>query len=245
MDLVSSGTIVNDVQRYTNLSFGANRKPLTLQDVRIEICESCEALSGMIRAQEFGDQYFTLNEFVTLSANVSSFDINDTLAEPFLDLKKISWLKSTTQVIPLLEAGVDDWYRNGIQPQSWSRFSPRYRVMRNAIEFYPTPVADMGIIVSYSTQLDVSPDADWSVYMANGWRRWIVTDVCRKVMIADGKSQQAQYFQSLRDDAWQQVVTSNTSRDEYGVLRVRNTESLNMGTAEFRDFMTQFGWLNR
>lgn len=221
MKLVTSASIISDVERRLNLTFDGKTKPITLSDVRAEICESVEDLCALVRDADFGDDYLLQTELVSLAAGVSSYDFVN-LQHPVMDIKKVAWLKEATFSVPLRRAGVDDWYRYGITAKSWSSSTPTYRMVGNKIEFYPIPETGVQIILSYVGSLNTSTTTNWEVYMANGWRKWIVADVCRKVSIAENKPDRMSQFTSEREDAWNSICMSNADRDEWHPLSVRD-----------------------
>jgi len=224
MQLVTRDTLAADVARRLHLTFDERTKPITLSDLHIELAESCDTLSGMIRAIDVGDDYLTRSQLVTIPAGESTIDFADTLNGTFLALKKVSWMETSDRTSTLRHAGIDELHADAGWGAGWTSATPTYRLMGAGIQFYPTPLTDVRVIVTYAASIVTSADDSWSAAMGPGWRRWIVADVARKVLLADNKPDMARLYEVEADTAWQRIILTNMERDEYVLRGVRNVE---------------------
>lgn len=191
--------------------------------VNLMIVDAGQRLASLIRAQDFGDDFFTTNDVVACDDTQGYID-TQTLTDTFVRLKKVAWLRASGETpVPLDKASIDETYTGGITTATWGASElPKYRLVRNRILFYPAPAAAVTVIVTYDTDIGLASDLSNSVVLYPGWREWIVLDACRQISQREKDMALAAQWAAERDEVWNVVIKGNSPRDDWQPEQVRD-----------------------
>jgi len=210
----------------TRLGYGSgftSNTDVKLTDVNSMIVQSSRELGTLIRSSDFGDDFFLTHDVVALNGTKGYVDVTTDLTDNFLRLRKVAWLKSSSEKpTPLHRASIDETYIGGIETSAWSQSGPVYRLTKGRINFYPPPSSTVIVIVSYDSDLGLESDLSNSILLYPGWREWIVLDVCRKICTREKDLVSARMFASERDEKWEQISRLASQRDDWEPEAVRD-----------------------
>jgi hypothetical protein len=219
---VAGTDIREDVRVTLGLStFSANTKPDTSTVNRL-IVRSSQELAGRIKAIEGSDDFFTKDESVTLNSSQGYVDLT-TLTENFVALRKVAWMRSTSESpVPIERASIDRTFSYGIDTRDWGSIVPTYRLTNNRITFYPAPSSTVTVRLYYDSDIGLESDLSNTVTLYPGWQEWIVMDVCRRICQLVKKLGDASYYEGQRESAWQLIVGASMGRDQWNPPQVRD-----------------------
>lgn len=188
---------------------------------------ACALLGGAVkkRVSEF---YFTESSTLT---TVNGISVVSTPSN-FSDLYSLTWQKSTSEEIPLERARTEDFraYPNAWNDSECTKIF--YRIVGNAIEFFPTPDAAYTLNVYYSTGLYPTSTAS-TFYCRDGWDQWIALQTALMVrgrQQKDATDIRLMLFGPDGQSGLDKDLRDQLRRDKAGIRRVRDVRSSIMGT---------------
>lgn len=193
----------------------------TITYVNSVIVQAFDSLATKLR-NGFGDDWMVESEEVTLQGDTNELDVIDDFVHPVARIKKVAWVRSTTEVQPIRRANMEDVFRRGVQSVPWQSFTPLYKEAGDKIVFYPTPSEDVILFFQYSTGFDIADDLNSTITVYPGWEEWVINESCRVIRV--GQDKDSSRFAQARDDAWENIVTDNQSKDEWETPRVRDVQ---------------------
>ncbi len=213
-------TIRDKVKERCNLpSLSSATKP-SLTYVNSVIVQAFDQLCTKLK-NGFGDDWFVRSEEITLQANTNDLDIINDFTQPVARLKKVAWVRAADQVVDVRRANRGEVFVRGSTPVSWDGYAtPMYRATGDSIVFYPTPASDVLLFFQYSTGLTIADDLSTTITLYPGWEEWVINEACRVIKV--GLDQSSNNFVAGRDDAWENIVRDNESKDEWQAPQVRD-----------------------
>lgn len=226
---VSCNDIVDAVNVRLNYADGGftTSTATTLAQVQAMVAESARSLSARVSAEEWGDEFLGSWSATTTTADVPYIILDPAIFGNVLRIKRVQWQKSTTQIMPLMKAGIDDVDSMGVGSISWDQMAPKYRRHANRIYFYPKSPAAYDVRFYYTKALDLATSVSTAVDMWPGWMDYIALDVCAKIHEKEGKDFTS--FINRREECWQTIVRSNSGSDDWGVDQIRDLNPLYNG----------------
>lgn len=178
------------------------------------IQESCRDLAGIVGEM---DWYFvtTANLVTVADSALVALPVN------FAQLERIVWKRSSTQVMPLDVANLEE-VRPPLGSDTWETRTPKYRLTSQSLEFFPTPKAVYNLEARYSTGVFISNAAD-SLVGHLGWDTWVVYNACCIVCQRQEKDYSA--FSSERDRKLIEIMRA-TKRDKNAVVQPRDVRGV-------------------
>lgn len=185
--------------------------PITSAMILDLVKVATELLAGLVGSAASAELYFATSAVLTTAPGI------DTVALPagFVSLLRLSWQKSATQDLPLEVASVDNF---DAWPGTWSGVTPRYRLLGETIQLFPTPDAVHTLNVFYATGLSPTAATDQLVLRA-GWDLWIGLQTAMLVRARQQKdpSDLGALLGKVEGD-----LRAQLKRDRWGVRRVRD-----------------------
>jgi hypothetical protein len=184
----------------------------------------------------YGDGYLTKSATIT---TIAGLDISS-LPSDFLTLKKLYWVRGTADIVPLHIANNDNLLINNYGSQSWSNYTPRYKLEDTVIRWFPTPSAIYTVLVDYIYQpVALSVDSDTVDVKLNG-DLFIIYEVCRRIAIREDKDPSVFMFE--RDRVAKEIKELASERDESANKILRGINSTYQeSTQQRRDRLTNYG----
>lgn len=205
-----------DLPAYSSTTF------ISTDEILDMVKTSAQMLSGIIDAA-WGEHYFTTSTNLSTVANTSTVP----LPSNFGNLIKLAWRKSATEPRIFLEqANLEAW---DPYPSNWTDVTPKYRVIGESIELFPTPDAVYTLPLYYSTGIFVTQTSD-TIPIRVGWDEWLVLDVCIKILQKQDLDASQLLAQRERVEA---IVRQNaTRRDRSKPRQVRDVRGMVMAPGD-------------
>lgn len=212
MTTVLVSDIIEQVRVRLNLPTPSSDTFLTSTEVLNLVKFSARRLSGKVRRE--GSDFFTTVSLLTTTPSV------DTVALPTncTDVRKVAWMRTAGEGVPMERAGVDDWLAAGEQAQAWNG-APMYVVQGSSLRLFPCPTQAYSIALYHDTGIFVTATGD-EFAVQPGWEEWIVLDVCIRYRQAEEKD--ASEFVAERGEVEAEVLTQARARDRYRTAEVRD-----------------------
>lgn len=218
MSTVNVNDLIDQIRTRCDIPYPATTTPITLAWVERELSSSAFRLSGLLCDWLGEDRFTTLANLVTAigASNVP-------LPDDFRSLKRVDWVRTPTEVIPLERATVDDWDADPTvvswQPGVMCGRGPIYRILANDLVFWPLPDQIYNLRVYYVSRI---PDLTAGGYFScgDGWDEWLVLDVCAKVRVRQ-KQDNSDMLQAKAEV--QAGIQSCAPRDQWKTAQVRDT----------------------
>jgi len=185
--------------------------PITTAMILDLVKVATELLAAVVGEVGLSELYFASNTQLTTQPGVATV----ALPAAFTSLLRLSWQKSPTDDIPLETASVDAFEAG---PHAWRSIAPRYRLVGESIQLFPTPDAAHTLNIYFATGLSPTAATDQLVLRA-GWDLWIGLQTAMLVRARQQKdpSDFAQLLSKAEGDIRHQL-----KRDRWGVRRVRD-----------------------
>lgn len=191
---------------------------VTLADMLVFLQSSCKLLGAIVK-ERAGENYLSSSGTLTTQAGVSFVSLPSQCS----DVLRLSWQRSASEEIDLTLATVDELRA---YPSTWSGdVAPRYALIGNTIELFPTPDAAYALRIYYTTGLYVTALTD-TLVMRDGWDEWIVARACRYVRMAQQKD--GSEFVATQAEA-EQNIRRQMKRDHFGQRRTRDVRGSSWG----------------
>lgn len=191
-------------------TFTTNTK-ITTAMILAMVQESARDLSGIMNDAEW---YFVTTAQLNTVAGVPyvSLPLN------FAAMQRLCWQQSSNVVIELEPANMEYVHPTeaGLQ---WESCRPKYRLVGNTLEFFPTPQAVYALELRYSTGVFIASAADTLMGQV-GWDTWIVYNCCCIVKQRSGEDYSA--FAAERERIERKI--ENKRRDPNGVTQPRDMQ---------------------
>ena len=178
--LVSVSTIQERVRVLCKLPTFSADTPITTVAMRDFLQAACRKLGALVKERS-GENYLTSSGPLTTTAGISTV----TLPPEASDLLRLAWRRSESEEIELTRANPDQMQA---YPNAWGDgWAVQYRLINNAIEFFPTPDGAYNLRIYYSTGLYVVSTSDEFMCRDN-WDQWIALYTCRLVRATEQKA---------------------------------------------------------
>jgi len=223
-------------QRYDLATFSTNSFE-TNAAINAAINSSLQAFYAIL-LEAYGDDYFDTYTDLTTTAGVDL----QSLPPRFYKLKSLVWLRAKDDPVPLRPADLRDALLSGLSAQSWTAYTPRYRLHgMNTLRWLPTPSAAYTVRCTYAA-LPADLVADTDTFDAGpGWEEWVVADVCAKLAQRE-QSPDVGVFLSARAE-WRDVINAQArDRDEGEPQRIRDAYGRTVSDYELRNALTLRGY---
>lgn len=148
----------------------------------------------------------------------------------FSDLIRLAWQKDENTEVPIERATLEEMSA-GASSSGWADVNtgrPKYRLLGQTIELYPTPDAVYTLNVHYSTGL--YPTSTTSTMVCrDGWDQWMALQTC--VLVRAAQTRDASDFNTLLYGAdWQSGLTAaikrQLPRDRAGIHQARDVRGM-------------------
>jgi len=206
---------VSDIQERVRVRCGlpafTSNTNVTTASILSMVQESARDLSAILDTQ---DWYFVTTASLATTAGVPMVS----LPTNFAALQRLSWLKSSNDVIALKPANLESVH----PPESgdtWDVRTPGYRIVGNTVEFFPTPTAVYALELRYSTGMFVATAGD-TLMGQSGWDTWIVYNCC--CIVKQSQDEDYSAFASERQAKLGEILARASKRDDTGVVQPRD-----------------------
>lgn len=198
------------------------------------INRSLVSLHGLLM-ELHSEDYYTTETTVSTSANVD----NVTLPTGFYKLRKIAYEKNN-ESYPMRRASHELW-KDDITPEPWGYYTPRYRIIKNKLYFWPAPTAVETIRLWYIKGPTILSDDGDTINILPHWLEWIYSDVCIKLANRDKNDPRSWVL--ARGYCEDKIRESAMNRDENDPPRIRNVKSVDGfdNINEYFDWLTTYG----
>jgi hypothetical protein len=231
-------SIREDVRvRYALPTFSSTTSVTTTMINRL-INQSLQAFYAML-VECYGENYFLTNTTLTTTASQGY----TSLPTDCIKLKKLMWLKSSTEVIDIDPSPAPELYRTSRPAEAWA--TPRFILAQQSIYWVPVPNAAYSVACWYVQQpADLSGDTD-TFQAGPNWDEWVVADVCYRLAQSEKRPVEERVkWQQDRDAAEARIKTQAPERDETNAHQIQNVRYPydRMGDRERRDWITYGMW---
>lgn len=210
MPQVALTTIRERVRQMCDLPAFDTESPVTAAAV-LDFITSAAALLAALVKERAAELYFTTTADGTTQVGIPTVSLPQNLSELF----RISWEKSASESLGLEIANVDEFIA---YPNAWGGQRPKYRIVGQAVEFFPTPDAAYTLKFYYSTGLYPTAIGD-QLALRDGWDQWIVAQTAIFCRTRQGKDA-SEFERALA--ALTDTVKRGLRRDRAGVRQVRD-----------------------
>jgi hypothetical protein len=209
--IVAVSTLQERVRVLCGLPAFSTTSAVRTSDILDFLQASCAMLGGIVK-ERAGENYLGASGTLMTQADVPWVSLPTQCS----DVLRLSWQKSASEEIPLERATVDELQA---YPNRWSGDqTPRYALVGNTIELFPTPDAAYTLRIYYTTGIYVTSTSDQFV-CRDWWDQWIVMQACRFVRATQQKD--GAEFIGMQAEA-ESKIRSQLKRDHFGVRRVRD-----------------------
>jgi hypothetical protein len=184
--------------------------PITV-DVILDFVKVATELLAAIVGEASAELYFATSAQLTTTPGIELVSV----PAEFTSLLRVSWLKSAHEDIGLEVASVDHFEA---YPNAWHNVVPRYRLIGQTIQLFPTPDAAYTLNVYFSTGLSPTSAADLLVLRA-GWDLWIGLQTA--ILVRARQQKDASDFSMLLGKV-ENDLRRQLKRDRWGIRRVRD-----------------------
>lgn len=214
MPTVLVSAIQERVRQICDLPTFTTNSPITSACILDFVKVAAELLAALVGEAASAELYFAAPTQLSTQAGVGFVS----LPTGFTSLVRLSWQRTSLEDIALDVASADffeDW------PNGWSSVVPRYRLIGETIQLFPTPTAVYTLNAYYSTGLSPTAASDQLVLRA-GWDLWIALQTAMLVRVRQQKD--ASDFAVLLGKS-EADIRRQLKRDRFGVRRVRDVRS--------------------
>lgn len=213
MHSVAVETIQERIRQLCDLPvFAADTNPTSAAILDL-IAASTVLLAGLVK--ERSDELYFVNSDTFSTQGGLPFV---SLPTDSHDIIRVSWQKSASEDIDLDIADSSEFVA---YPSAWGGVRPKYRIIGQTIEFFPTPDAAYDVKIYYSTGLYVT-STEQSISVRDGWDQWIVYQTA--ILVRTRLKQDFSEFAMLLD-ALTERVQRQLRRDKHGIRQVRDLRS--------------------
>jgi hypothetical protein len=204
--------LVTDIQERVRVrcglpTFTANTN-ITIDMILSMVQESARDLSGLLNEM---DWYFVDNEPLTTTASVHSVS----LPSNFAQLLRLTWTRDANWIYDVPLANLEQVPAASVL--NWENCPPSYRLVGDALWFYPVPTAAYNLDMLYSTGAFLA-DASATLMGQVGWDTWIVYNCCCIVK----QRQDEEYGAFAQERASKLLEIRGQRRDHAGVKQPRD-----------------------
>jgi hypothetical protein len=172
---------------------------------------ACEMLGGIV-GERSEENYLAAFDTLTTQAGVEIVSLPDACN----DLLRLSWLRSASEEITLERAVIDEFVA---YPHQWSgNIRPRYRIIDNAIDLFPTPDAVYTLRIYYTTGIYVTSTAS-TIVCRPFWDQWITMQLCKFFRPVQQKG--SPDFDGMQAQA-EMRIERQLRRDRAGIRQIRD-----------------------
>jgi hypothetical protein len=212
--LVTVSTIQERVRALCKLPALTANTPITTVAMLDFLQAACRKLGALVKERS-GENYLTSSGPLTTTAGISIVSLPPQCS----DLLRLAWRRSEAEEIELTRANPDEMQA---YPSAWGDgWAVQYRLVGNALEFFPTPDGAYNLRIYYSTGLYVTSTSDQFMCRDN-WDQWIALYTCRLVRAAEQKAcpEFDMMFAEVDSD-----VRAQLRRDHFGPRQARDVRS--------------------
>lgn len=214
MPSVSLTTIRERVRQICDLPPFTSSSSVTDAAVLDFIRTAVALLAGIVKERS-GELYFVQSTDIATANGVATLP----LPTNFDHLIRIAWIKSAQEEIQLELASSDEFEA---YPNRWGAVRPRYRLVGQNIELYPTPDAVYTIRVYHSTGLYPTLVSD-SIVCRDGWDQWVTLQTA--VLVRSRQQKDASDIAIMLGKC-EQDVRAELKRDRFGLRQIRDHRGL-------------------
>lgn len=213
MPTVLVSTIQERVRQLCDLPPYTTDSPITSAAILDFVATSTTMLAGLVKERS-SELYFVAPVDLTTQKNVATI----ALPQNFGALIRLAWLKSSAEELELEIASADEFRA---YPKAWT-VAPRYRLIGETLEFFPTPDAAYTVRLYHSTGLYVTA-ANQSLVLRDAWDQWIVLQTA--VLVRARQQRDASDFAAALAKL-ESALGPQMARDRFGVRRVRDLRGI-------------------